>query len=282
MAPLLSADEGKIRSSGFILHTSRLVPYDPMLFTDSVFIGITPASERKSFVYAVLDRELQPVSLADGEMGDVTAFIAGQDSAAVALNAPAGLNRGLVREVTKNKMLTPYQLRRMELRLAEHELREHGISVTKTPSSAELCPAWMQAGFLLHRKLGKMGFQKYPEGDAKRQALETNSQACYSLMGGRIPLARLSLEGRLQRQLILYELGLGIHDPMDFFEEITRHRIIKGIFPMELLCHPDQLDALVAAYVAWLAVYKREGVFVLGDAKEGMIVLPGTGLKGKY
>ncbi|MBI5955111.1 MAG: DUF429 domain-containing protein [Chloroflexi bacterium] len=253
-----------------------------MLFTDSVFIGITPASERKLFVYAVLDRELKLVSLADGEMGDVTAFIAGQDSAAVAVNAPSGVNRGLVREMVKSKMLTPYQLRRTELRLAEHELREHGIFVTKTHASAELCPAWMQAGFSLHRKLGKMGFQKYPEGDSKRLVLETNSQACYSLMGGQVPLARLSLEGRLQRQLILYEHGLDIRDPMDFFEEITRYKIIKGILPMELLYQPDQLDALVAAYIAWLAAYKQEGVFEIGDSKEGMVVLPGKGLKEKY
>ena len=253
-----------------------------MLFTDSAFIGITPATGHKSFTYAALDRDLNLIALADGEMDDVTAFIAGQNSATVAVNSPAGVNRGLVREMTKKKMLTPYQIRRAELRLAEHELRERGIAVTKTPASVELCPAWMQAGFELYRKLGKMGFQKYPEKDSTHQILETNPHACYCVMAGQVPLARLSLEGRLQRQIILYEHGLRIKDPMDFFEEITRYKLAKGIWPMELLYLPDQLDALAAAYTAWLAVEKQGKITSVGDIQEGQIVLPVTELKDRY
>jgi predicted RNase H-like nuclease len=101
-------------------------------------------------------------------------------------------------------------------------------------------------------------------------------------MVAQVPLARLSLEGRLQRQLVLYEHGLCIKDPMDFFEEITRYKISKGILPMELLYLPDQLDALAAAYIARLAVKKEEDVFAIGDTKEGMVVLPGRELKEKY
>ena len=253
-----------------------------MLFTDSAFIGITPASGHKSFTYTALDRDLNLIALADGEVDDVTAFIAGQSSATVAVNAPAGVNRGLVREMTKKKMLTPYQIRRSELRLAEYELRERGIAVTKTPASADLCPAWMQAGFELYRKLGKMGFQKYPEKDSAYQILETNPHACYCVMAGHVPLARLSLEGRLQRQIILYEHGLRIKDPMDFFEEITRYKLAKGIWPMELLYLPDQLDTLAAAYTAWLVVEKQEKTTGVGDIQEGQIVLPGTELKDRY
>jgi hypothetical protein len=253
-----------------------------MLFTDSAFIGITPTSGHKSFTYAALDRDLNLIALADGEMDDVTAFIAGQSSATAAVNAPAGVNRGLVREMIKSKMLTPYQIRRADLRLAEYELREHGIAVTKTPASAELCPAWMQAGFGLYRKLGKMGFQKYPEKDSTHQIFETNPHACYCVMAGQVPLARLSLEGRLQRQIVLYENGLRIKDPMDFFEEITRYKLAKGIWPMELLYLPDQLDSMAAAFTAWLAALKKESVFMIGDPKEGIVVLPEKELKEKY
>jgi hypothetical protein len=251
-----------------------------MLFSDSAFIGITPAGH-KSFTYAVLDRDLNPIALADGELDDVTAFVAGQSSATVAVSSPAGVNRGLVREALKKKMLTPYQIRRTDLRLAEYELRERGIAVTKTPSSAESCPVWMRAGFELYRKLGKMGFQKHPE-NSTRQIFETNSHACYCVVAERVPLARLSLEGRLQRQLILYELGLRIKDPMDFFEEITRYKISKGILPMELLYQPDQLDALAAAYTAWLAVERQGKTIGIGDVQEGLIVLPVTELKDTY
>ncbi len=253
-----------------------------MLFTNSAFIGISPNSGHKSFTYAALDKDLNLIALADGGMDDVTAFVAGQNSATVAVNSPAGLNRGLVRDSVKSKMLTPYQIRRTELRLAEYELRERGIAVTKTPVSADLCSAGIQAGFELYRKLEKIGFQKYPEKDSTSQVLETNSHACYCVMAGHVPLARLSLEGRVQRQIILYERGLQIKDPMDFFEEITRYKLAKGIWPMELLYLSDQLDALAAAYTAWQTVHKKESISVIGDLKEGIVVLPERELKEKY
>ncbi|NOT04379.1 MAG: DUF429 domain-containing protein [Anaerolineales bacterium] len=253
-----------------------------MLFTDSAFIGIDPTSGRKSFTYAALDRDLNLLALADGEMEDVTAFLAGQQSATVAVNAPSGVNRGLVRTRLKKEMLTPHQVRGAELRMAEYELRAHGIAVSGTSASAALCPAWVQAGFELYRKLEKMGFEKISGKELNYQLLETHSHACYCVLAGSAPLSKPSLEGRLQRQLILYERGIRIKDPMDFFEEITRYKLSKGIWPMELLYSPEQLDALVAAYTAWLSVHKAENISMIGDAKEGQITLPEKELKEKY
>ena len=253
-----------------------------MLFTDSVFVGVDPTSGRKSFTYAALDKDLHLLALTDGELDDVTAFLAGQSSATVAINAPAGVNHGLVREMMKKEMLSPHQVRGAELRMAENELRQRGIAVTGTAASAALCPAWIQVGFGLYRKLEKMGFKKYPEKNSAYQVLETHPHACYCVMVGQVPLAKPSLEGRLQRQLILNEHGVHVKDPMDFFEEITRYKLIKGIWPMELLYLPDQLDALVAAYTAWAAVHKTDHIIMIGDAKEGMMVLPEKELKEKY
>ena len=253
-----------------------------MLFTDSIFVGVDPTSGRKSFTYAALDKDLHLLALTDGELDDVTAFLAGQSSATVAINAPAGVNHGLVREMMKKEMLSPHQVRGAELRMAENELRQRGIAVTGTAANAALCPAWIQVGFGLYRKLEKMGFKKYPEKNSAYQVLETHPHACYCVMVGQVPLAKPSLEGRLQRQLILNEHGVHVKDPMDFFEEITRYKLIKGIWPMELLYLPDQLDALVAAYTAWVAVHKADHIIMIGDAKEGMMVLPEKELKEKY
>jgi len=91
-----------------------------------------------------------------------------------------------------------------------------------------------------------------------------------------------SLEGKIQRQLLLYEKGVRLKDPMDFFEEITRHKMLKGVWPLELLYQPEQLDALVAAYIAWLAIHKPETITTVGNPKEGVIVLPVEHLKEKY
>lgn len=254
-----------------------------MLFTDSVFIGIDPTSANKSFTYAALDKHLNLIALSDGELDDVTAFVAGQQSATVAINAPANVNRGLVREKMKKEMLKPHKIRAAEYRLAEYELRERGIAVSGTPASVGICPAWMQVGFSLYRKLEKMGFKKHTHAETtSHQIIETHPQACYCVLVGDTPLPKPTLEGKLQRQLILYERGVHIKDPMDFFEEITRHKMIKGTWPLELLYLPEQLDALVAAYTAWLVVHKPEQTLSIGDAKEGKIYLPVNELKEKY
>ncbi|MBM3181009.1 MAG: DUF429 domain-containing protein [Chloroflexi bacterium] len=253
-----------------------------MLFTDSVFVGVDPTSGHKSFTYAALDKDLHLLALAAGEMEDVIAFIEGQKSAVVAVNAPAGVNLGLVRERLKKALPTPHQIRSGEFRVAEFELRERGISVSGTPASAAISPAWMQLGFELYRKLEKLGFRKHPAENEPCQIMETHPHACFCVMAGSIPLSKPSLEGKLQRQLILYEHGLRIKDPMEFFEEITRYKMTKGLWPIQLLYLPEQLDALVAAYVAFLAVAKPWHVCSIGDQKEGLIVLPVKELKEKY
>ena len=210
-----------------------------MLFTDSLFIGIDPTSSNKSFTYAALDKHLNLIALSDGELDDVTAFAAGQQSATVAINAPANVNRGLVREKIKKEMLTPHKIRAAEYRLAEYQLRERGIAVSGTPASVGVCPAWMQVGFSLYRKLEKMGFKKYVSGEKEsHQIIETHPHACYCVLAGDVPLPKPTLEGKLQRQLLLYERGVHIKDPMDFFEEITRHKMIKGDWPLEMLYLP--------------------------------------------
>jgi len=253
-----------------------------MLFSESVFIGIDPTSSRRSFTYAVLDRTLNLVALSDGELDDVTAFAAGQQSATVAVNAPAGVNRGLVREKLKKQMLTPQRVRVAEYRKAEFELRSRGIPVTGTPSSVGAAPGWMQAGFALYRKLEKLGFKRSHAEGASHRLMETHPHACYCVLAGGVPMPKPSIEGRLQRQLLLYENGVKINDPMDFFEEITRYKMLKGLWPTDLLLMPEQLDALVAALTAWMSVHRSEQVSFIGDEKEGRILLPVKELNEKY
>ena len=127
-----------------------------------------------------------------------------------------------------------------------------------------------------------MGFKKYPSDDEQFQFLETHPYASYCVMIGNAPLPKPSLEGKLQRQLVLYDRGVRIKDPMEFFEEITRHKMINGIWPTGLLYQPEQLDALAAAYTAWLAANKKEQITMIGDENEGLIVLPSKELKEKY
>ncbi len=253
-----------------------------MSFTDSVYVGVDTASSHKAFTYAALDRDLNLVALADADMEEVVAFLGGQSSVTVAVNAPSRVNQGLVRKNLEKQSLTPHQLRGVDIRVAEHELRQRGIAVSGTPGREASCPAWVQAGFALYGKLSKLGFKTYPEDGATHQWLETHPHACFCVLLGGNPLPKPTLEGRLQRALILYECGVRIRDPMEFFGEVTRYKLMRGNLPVEFIQLPEQLDALVAAYTAWLAVEKPAEVARIGHKHEGFILLPSTVLKEKY
>ena len=253
-----------------------------MLFSKSTFIGIDSSGGRHPFTYAALDEDCQLVALAAGEIDDVLAFLGGQQATFVAVNAPYCPNKGLVRKKLEEQSLTPGHLRGADMRLAEYELRQRGISVSPTSSRTESCAAWMQIGFHFYRKLKGMAFKPYPSENATHMWLETHPHAAYCALLGQLPLPKPTLEGRLQRQLVLYEQDMGIKDPMEFFEEITRHRMLKGVLPMELIYTAEELDAMVAAFTAFLAANHPDQVVWVGDMQEGQIALPVSGLKQAY
>ena len=253
-----------------------------MLFSKTTFIGIDPSGGRHPFTYAALDEDCQLVALAAGEIEEVLAFLGGQQATRVAVNAPHGPNKGLVRKKLEKQSLTPGHLRGADMRLTEYELRERGISVSPTSSRPESCAAWMQIGFDFYRRLEGMAFKAFPSENATHQWLETHPHAAFCALLGQLPLPKPTLEGRLQRQLVLYEQDMGIKDPMEFFEEITRHRMLKGILPMEFIYNAEELDAMVAAFTAYLAANQPGQVVWVGDKQEGQIALPVSGLKENY
>ena len=126
----------------------------------------------------------------------------------------------------------------------------------------------------LRKQIIGSGFKPYLTSNAPRQWVETNPVECFRSLAGQTLLPRRSLGGQLQRALILYEQGLQIADPMDFFEEITRHHVLAGVMPTELLYTSAELDALAAASVAWMLVNKPVQVDLTKDLGESMIVIP--------
>lgn len=126
----------------------------------------------------------------------------------------------------------------------------------------------------LKNKIIEAGFKPYLTSNASRQWVETNPPECFRSLAGQKLLPRRSLGGQLQRALILYEQGLQIADPMDFFEEITRHHVLAGVIPTELLYSASELDALAAASVAWMLINKPVQVDLTKDMGKGMIVIP--------
>jgi hypothetical protein len=248
----------------------------------SSFVGIDPTAGRHPYTFAALNQERQLIALAAGDIDAVLAFLIDYQAITVAVNAPPRTNMGLVRRNLEKQNLAPGQLRGSDMRQAESDLREHGILVSPTPSRTEACPGWMQMGFDLYGSLEQVGFSQYPAETKPLEWLETHPQAAFCALLGKFPLPKPSLEGRLQRQIALYERGLGIKDPMDFFEEITRHKLLHGMLPMEFVYAAEELDALVAAYMAFCVINCPQETMLVGDKAEGQIALPVAYIKDRY
>lgn len=245
-------------------------------------LGIDPTAGRNPFTFAVLDNACNLITLNSGGLDEVLEFVNGNRDIYIAINGPQKPSQGLVKKNMLERHLLPGQMRNMDMRLAEYFLREKGIAITPTPSKRELCPEWMQSCFAFYKKLDDLGFQKFPTKNSSKQYLETHPHASFCVMLEQLPLSKPTLEGRLQRQLVLHEANVGIKNPMEFFEEITRHRLLQGILPMELILMPEQLDALAAAYTAYLAVHNPERILLIGSEEDGMIALPAGHILEKY
>ncbi len=246
------------------------------------FVGVDPTAGRNPFTFAALDDNRQLVALAAGDLEDVFTFLTGHPAIAVAVNAPPRPNQGLVRRSLESQNLAPGQLRGSDMRQAESALREHGIPISPTPSRLEVCPGWMQMGFDLYHRLEDAGFKQYSAEIKEMQWLETHPQAAFCALLGKTPFPKPTLEGRLQRQIALFEQGVGIKDPMEFFEEITRHKLLHGMLPMELIYAAEELDTLMAAYMAYCVINCPQETMLIGDQGEGQIALPVTSLKDRY
>jgi predicted nuclease with RNAse H fold len=253
-----------------------------MSFSNKSYIGIDPSGGLHPFTYAAVDEDCQLIAKGAGEIYEVVAFLKSQQATVVAVNAPNCTNKGLVRKKLEDQSLNRGQLRGTDMRIAEYELRQRGISVLPTSSRTESCPAWIQMGFDLYRELDGMGYKPYPDKNASHQWLETNAHVAYCALLGQLPLPKPTLEGRMQRQLVLYEQDMGIIDPMEIFEEITRHRLLKGVLPMEFIYSAEVLDAMMATFIAYLADIQSGRLGWIGDKEEGRIVLPVPVLKEVY
>jgi hypothetical protein len=255
-----------------------------MFYDHPTFIGVDPTAGEKPVVYAAVDHELHLLALGHGNLDDILAFAAGQRQAFLAICAPQRPNTGVMTrpEVREKLDPVPNPGRWENFRLADFLLRQHNITIPRTPAEEADCPNWMKNGFLLFRRLEELGYQPFPRKEAARQILEVYPHAVYTVLLGVVPLQKQTLEGRLQRQLVLFQKDLEIPDPMIFFEEITRHRLLKGVLPFDELYTAAELDALAAAYTAWLAANHPDQITLLGDPDEGQIVLPGADIKPHY
>ncbi len=249
----------------------------------STFIGVEVCADRAHpFTFAVIDKDLVIRSLGSGSLKDAFAFLAGQENALAAINSPMSTSQGLLkREEIRQKLSPSSPLSHWaNLRLVEYELMQRGIQVPRTPTTKKRSPRWMRLGFQLFEELHKLGYEQYPHALAEKQYFECQGEAVFWNLLGHAPLKRDTLEGSLQRQLVLGMCGLPVPDAMRFFEEITRHRLLNNKLPLEYLYSGAELNTLAAAYTAWCAGSQPDNVSAIGHEAEGFIYLPSQSVVG--
>ena len=158
-------------------------------------------------------------------------------------------------------ILTQYGLSEAINCLMEYERVQVAIHSSNTKSGRELFQNF-------ENRIVEAGIQPFTVKEGPRLWIESNAEACYRAFQPQLVPQR-TLEGRIQRGLILYEQGVQIPDPMDYFEEITRHKILQGVLPAENIYSSSQLAALIMAYLAWMAGSPAEKVIV-----QDQIMLP--------
>jgi len=255
-----------------------------MLFSYKTFIGIDPAASPRPVVFAAINRDLNLLSLRTEPLEEINAFLGGQECAMIAICGPSRPNQGLMKRESIRQALNPppHPGRWMGFRVVEYQLSQHNIRMPRTNAKIENCPGWMQTSFEMFQQAEGLGYEAYPAPESSLQMMEVYPHATFSALLGCLPFKKNSLEGRLQRQLALFHAGLNIPDPMRVFEEITRHHLMTGVLPLKGLYTSSQLDALSAAYSAWMAAARPEKVVQLGNPEEGQIVLPVAELQTKY
>lgn len=241
----------------------------------TIFLGIGVSANKHPFVYAALDSDRRLLAIGEGELLEVLAFAAGQAAVIAAISAPARTNQGFMKNEETRTTLDPIPPhgKFINLRQAEYELEHLKLAFLQTPSREDNCQPWVRKGFSLYRNLETLDYRYFP-ADQQRQMLETHSEAGFISLLGQPLLPAESLEGRLQRQLILFEQDLPVTDPMLFFEEVTSHRLKHGILPTESILSTAELSALIAAQTAWLALVHPEKIAKYGNQQEGQIILP--------
>ena len=137
-----------------------------MLFNETSFIGIDPNAGKWPMAYTALDQELRLIAFDHGDLDKITAFVAGQQSAFVAIASPRKPNQGLMKKTKIRESLKPIPKpgRYQGYRVAEYQLRQHNIHTMRTFSDMTKCPRWMKTGFKLYNRLASMGSHDFPSG----------------------------------------------------------------------------------------------------------------------
>jgi hypothetical protein len=241
------------------------------------YVGIELSGSRKGFTCAILNSGLRIEFLGALTPLEWQTIIGNAKMVVAGVNSPLTMNLGYMAdpEYRSQLKLANQNARTRELRVCEYLLGERGILCARSPKDVGKFSLSLQRSLKFASELGMLGFQFWPSSGAVWQMFESHADGAYQALLGIRPFPSASLEGRIQRQLMLQSKGIPVPDAMEFFEEVTRHRLLSGKLPEEKILSVVKLNALAAAFTAWTAASRPGECAVVGEADEGVIILPG-------
>jgi hypothetical protein len=236
------------------------------------YVGIDVQAMQKPYFYTALNADLENIACGHGRLADVLAYLSGQSSAIVAINGPVCVQPS-DRESLQDGLFdkTDNSGNHISLRTGDAELDSKGFPIA---AIGKKIPLWVERSLELADGIKQMGYRIVGSGETVRAFFETQCDAAYWLSAGAMPYDSRSLEGRLQRQLLLCEFGFHLTDPMIFLEEFTRYRLRTSQIPVEQVLMAHELRAMIAAASAWLLDVRPETMEHFGTIDEGEILLP--------
>lgn len=232
-----------------------------MLYEFTTFLGVDISGGRKPFTYVALDAKRKALAVGGGSAVDVLSYAAGQTSVLVAISAPAHASN-MAEPVKPGEPPLPI------LRLTS--LRQ--LNLEGQPSTDH--PAWIRAAFALVEQLSFLDFKPFPAEEHAHQWLEAPAASGFQALLGLPPLEDGTLEGRIQRQLVLLDQDLDVPDAMEFFEEVTRFKILHSHLPYDKVLPTGELNAWMAASTAWQAARQPASVRSPGAVESGLVYYP--------
>ena len=167
-------------------------------------------------------------------------------------------------------LLESYSLSRVMTHLQRHENQMLAINASFRNSSLSNGNGHKIFN-ALESEIVQAGFKPYLSIHACRQWVETYPFDCFSSLSGQTPLPRSTMRGRVQRAEILYEQGLRINAPRKFFGGV--HNSVVNM-TRDALYTSAELDALMAAVIAWMLINKPVKIDLTREPDKQMISIP--------
>lgn len=224
----------------------------------SAFVGVDAGAGRKPFTFVVLDAGQKLRTVGGGQAVDVLSYLAGLGDALVALSPPWRGGRPIEGQ--------PSSLQLPSIHLSALGLDTQAQLPLPGSEAVPPCPSWMTATCSLLARLRELDCRPFPSEGAARQWFEAPAETGFRSLLGVEPFPAGILEGRIQRQLVLSDLELDVPDAMEFFEEVTRFRLLRSQLPYERILPQPELNAWMAAACASFAVHEPARLRSAGES----------------